>query len=122
MRYWKAVLNTINTIWNINLTRDPKLGLLGMLDEEQYTPHVHTAILRLLFLARKLIARKWLSPVPPTHAEWIREVNDTLVRENLTFQHRGAPQKCNSIWEPWLNTPGLAPLQLVQNRILGGMA
>lgn len=119
-RYWAEVISTINSIWNLRLTTDPKLCLLGWLDEEQYTPHTYIAILRTLFLARKLIARKWLSITAPTHTEWITSVNDSLIREQLTYKHRGSPQKFESIWEPWLDTPGLAPLRLVQNRILGG--
>lgn len=66
-RYWAEVISTINSIWNLRFTTDPKLCLLGWLDEEQYTPHTYIAILRTLFLARKLIARKWLSITAPTH-------------------------------------------------------
>ena len=78
------------------------------------------AILRAFFLARKLIARKWLSTIAPTHTEYIASVNDSLMREQLTYKHRGSPRKFENIWDPWLDIPGLVQLRLVHDRILGG--
>ena len=120
--YWAAVVATINSIWNLQLPIDPKLCLLGWLDEGRYGSHTSTAILRVLFLARKLIARKWLSVAAPTHIEWITSVNDSLVREQLAYKHRGSPGKFENIWDPWLGTQGLAPSRLVQSRIHGDRA
>lgn len=119
-RYWSEIISSINKIWNLTFVVDPKLCLLGWLDEELYTPHTYRAITRMLFIARKLIAKKWLSVTPPTHAEWVNTINETLLREKLTYQQRGSPAKFERIWDPWLEVPGLAPFQLVQNKILGG--
>lgn len=62
--YWTEV---INRIWNLTLKVDPKLCLLDWLDEELNTPHTYVAILWVLFIARKLIARKWLFASRPPH-------------------------------------------------------
>ena len=118
-RYWGAVVDTVNSIWNLQLPMDPKSCLLGCLDEERYMPDTYTAILRTLFLARKLIAKKWLSVTAPTYTEWIISVNDSLVREQLTYKHRGKMGKFENIWGPWLDTPGLATLRLTQDRNSG---
>lgn len=117
-RYWAEVVAAVNRIWNLSLKIDPKLCLLGWLDEELYTSHF--AITGVLFIARKLIAQKWLSNIPPLHKEWVAANNEVLLREELTYTHRGSPIKFERIWDTWLDIPGLAPLQLVQNRILGG--
>lgn len=118
MRYWLVVIGSINRIWNLTLAVGAKLCLLGWLDEELYTPH--TAILRVLFIAGKLIARKCLSALPPTYVEWVTGIYETLLREQLTYKHKGNLTKLENIWDAWLEDLGLAPLQLVQNRILGG--
>ena len=109
-------MDTINSIWHLQLPMDPKICLLGWLDGVGYSPDTLIAILRSLFLARKLIARKWLSAMAPTHTEWIVSVKESLVREQLTYKHRGNLGKFEKIWDPWLNTTGLAPLRPMQGR------
>lgn len=96
-RYWSKVINSINRIWKLTLMVDPKMCLLGWLDEELYTSYTYTAILRVLFIATKLIARKWLSVLPPTHAEWVNAINVTLLKEKLTYKYRGSTQKFENI-------------------------
>lgn len=44
---------------------DPLTCLLGSLNEELYFPPVYISLTRLLYLARKLIDRLWLSAQPP---------------------------------------------------------
>ena len=47
---------------------------------------------------------------------------DTNIRfglrlEKLIYQRRGARGKFDSMWAPWLNVPGLAPVDLVYDRL-----
>lgn len=51
------------------------------LDEEIFTPDIITPIIKLLFIACKTIALKWLCPGPPTHEEWRLQVNNALLKE-----------------------------------------
>lgn len=57
-RYLSGVISSIDRIWKLTFKVDPKLCLLWWLDEELYAPYTYTAILRVLFIARRLIARK----------------------------------------------------------------
>lgn len=115
--YWGDVTDTISSVFQIRVPLDPLICILGAIDEEIYPPPNNIAIIRLLYLARKLVARFWLSVNVPTKKQWIEQVNYILIREHLTYQHRNASRKFNSIWQPWLNSPGLAPPQLIMHRI-----
>lgn len=75
-------------------------------------------IIRLLYLARKLVAQYWMSPVVLTKKQCVNYVNSLLLREQLTFHHHNALHKFDLIWQNWLNTPGLAPQILVMDRLL----
>lgn len=62
--------------------------LLGAVDEELFTPPIMIAVLRLLYIARKQIARFWISPHSLSVNHWILHVNTNLIQEKLTYQYR----------------------------------
>lgn len=97
---------------------DPLVCILGTIKEEMYPAPFHITIIRLLYVARKQIARLWLSPHSLTVKQWINQVNSLLMREKLTYQHRRAHRKFYFVWQPWLDTPGLAPSQFILDRLL----
>lgn len=92
--------------------------LLGAVDEELFMPPTNLAGLRLLYIACKQIARLWLPSHVATTEQWIEQVNAIFIKEKLTYQHRKAANTFYKLWQPWLNTPGLAPSQLVRERLL----
>lgn len=102
------------------LPRDPVSCLFGVLEEESFTPHAHTMVLRLIYTARKLIARYWFAPRVPTRGQCIEQVNNMLIRKKLTYQQSNIFEEHFYMWQPWLDVPGLAPHQLVRDRILQG--
>lgn len=118
--YWKEVLDLISQVYMTAIPRDPVMCLLGALDEETLTPSAHTAILRLLYVARKLIAQLWIIPRVPTRGKWVDNINKLLIREKFTYQHRNIPRKFCSLWKSWLDVLGLAPHQLIKDRLLQG--
>lgn len=90
------------------------------MNEETLDPSAYTAILRLLYVARKLMAQLWIMSRVPTRVQRVEGVNKLLIREKLTYQHRNVPHKFYSMWQVWLDVPGLAPHQLIQDRLLKG--
>lgn len=72
---------------------------------------------RLMYLARKLIAKYWMAPAVPTGKQWISYVNSLLPRERLTYSRRREKGKFDSIWQSWLGDVDLAPHQLVVERL-----
>lgn len=119
-RYWKEVLDVISQVYTITVPRNPVVSLLSALDEETLTPSTHMAILRLLYVVRKLIEQFWIIPRVPTRRQWVERVNRLLIREKLTYQHRNAPLKFFAMWQAWLDVPGLALHQLIKDRLLQG--
>lgn len=89
--------------------------MLWDIDEERFSPETRIAVIRLFFIAHKIIAMEWLSPSPPTFENWQIQVSNTLLFEIQIYQYRGTPNKLSKLWEPWLMVPGLAPLSLVFN-------
>ena len=117
--YWAGVTDTLNTVFQVLIPLDPKQCLLNLLDELEWEPLTREAITRALFMARKLIMRHWISEEPPTVREWITALGSTLRMEKVIYQHRGCSGKFERLWDSWLGTPGLAPDDLVMDRILG---
>lgn len=111
-------MDVISSLHAIPAPMDPWMCILGAVDDSVYPPPVRAMITRLLYVARKQIARLWMSSRVPTVKQWIDQVNSLLIREKLTFQHRGAGRKFYSVWQAWLDSPGLAPAQLVLDRLL----
>ena len=70
-------------------------------------------------MARKLIMLHWISEMPPTVREWITALGNTLRMEKVIYQHRGCSRKFERLWDLWLGTPGLAPNDLIMDRLLG---
>lgn len=116
-RYWQYVLTTIAHVYQFPLPQDPVVCLLGALEIPSLSPGSHIAILRLIFIARKAIARLWITLRVPTGRQWVEQVNRLLIRE-LTYQHRNVLKKSYTMWQPWLDTTGLGPNQLVIDNLL----
>lgn len=54
-----------------------------------------------------------MSPTVPTRKQWVEYVNSLLFSEQLAYRHHNAMRTFYRIWQIWLDTPGLAPPQLV---------
>lgn len=101
--YWTEVLDVISQVFMFSIPQTPVVCLLGVLEEESLTPQAHTAVLRLLYIARKLIAQYWIVSRVPTRWQWVELVNKLLIREKLTYQHRNVSRKFYSMWQSWLD-------------------
>lgn len=66
-RYWTEVFDTISQVFMIS--RDPIICLFGALEEESLSPYAHTAVLHLLYTARKRITRYWIVSHVPTRQQ-----------------------------------------------------
>lgn len=118
LRHWQYVFNTISQVYQIPIPQDPVVCLLGALELPSLSPNSRVAITRLLYVAQKAIARLWITPRVPTGERWVELVNSLLIREKLTYQHRNVTKTFYSMWQPWLDTPGLGPVQVVKDRLL----
>lgn len=41
-------------------------------------------------------------------------MGNTLIFKRYVYQHRGCPGKFEKLWAPWLDTPGLGPMELLE--------
>ena len=112
-------MSTVNSTFGVALPQDPRACLLGALEEYEWEETDREAIHRVLFQARKLIMVHWRAEAPPTRAEWITNIGTMLRMEKLVYQHRGNAHKFERLWAKWLDVPGLAPVDLVMDRLLG---
>lgn len=87
--------------------------------------HVYWMISQLMIIQSKLllepcfrlIHRHWKAVDPPTVTEWIAQIRDTLRLEKFIFQHKGRSGKFDKLWAPWLDTPGLSPVDLALDKL-----
>lgn len=84
--YWHEVVSMIINVFRTGLPPGPGRCLLGILDESGIPSDYTVSITRSLLQACKLIAQKWISPFPPTVAEWKTQVRETLIKETYTTQ------------------------------------
>lgn len=75
----------------------PELGLLRLLDEEQWPRHTRMLLRDSLILARKQIAVKKMQPSPPSVWQWFCAVNQILPYMKVLCVHRGCQQKYNKV-------------------------
>lgn len=80
VRDWQEVIQTINDIFQVHLDFTPVTCILRCRTEELYSPTTYMALVRLLYLERKLIARYWLSSNIPTCQWWIQQVNNLFIK------------------------------------------
>lgn len=92
---------------------DPKHCLMGILEILPIEDIPKQAIAIALFQARKMILRHWKSMEHPTLQEWITQMRVTIRLQKLICQNRGKSSKFDKLWAPWLDIPGLAPVDLV---------
>ena len=116
--FWSGVVTLLNRVYLTNIPVDPKPCLLGIIDDMSLDDNSRQAILRALFQARRLILRHWKAVDPPTLKEWITQMGDTIRMERYVYQHRGCSRKFEQVWAPWLDSPGLSPVDLVMDRLL----
>lgn len=110
-------MSTINKAFHINVPVDPKLCILGILDMIQDVS-AREAAARALFQAHKLILVHWIFQTIPTLQMLVDQIGITLHYEKLIYLHRGNPFIFEKVWGGWLDTPGLAPVDLVLDGLL----
>lgn len=115
--YW-AVADTITRSFQVTIPIDSRPCILGILDDIPIKEKPKQAIARAFFQVGKHILRHWKAVEPPTLKEWISQMGDTLSLEKYIFQHIGCSHKFNDMWDSWLNSPGLSPVDLVLDRLL----
>lgn len=98
---WTQVVTFLHDNMGSPVALDPKQCLLGLFADttDKYTK---TFLHKMLFSARKVIARNWMRPLPPRFAEWKVEINNTLPYKKFIYANRGCPAKYNKIWDHWL--------------------
>lgn len=76
--YWAQIVKFIHDNMGSPLTLCPKQCLLGVFPDPESDKFHHIFLQETLFLARVLIAQKWLRAIPPTIKEWVALVNAVL--------------------------------------------
>lgn len=101
-RYWTEILKIINATFRVTLELEPRVCVLGHIEEEIGTIGTIPVIARCLYQARKSIAQSWQSMKPPTPEEWVMTINMLVWKEKVTFTRRGNYSKFVKLWKPWL--------------------
>lgn len=68
--FWKQIVDFLHDTMGPPLTLHPKPCLLGIFPDSELDTFMIIFLQETLFLARKVVARKWMTLAPPTLAEW----------------------------------------------------
>lgn len=104
-RYWTAIFQLVNGICSVQVPLDPKLAVLGIIPAEILAAEYKLLWTRALYIARKLILQKWLSPSPSTTSQGCEAVNTNLRKERTNIQAQagsvtsGCPQQNPTLFQ-----------------------
>lgn len=107
------------SVLGLDIPQDPRQCVLGILEHTVQDKYLREAAARDLFQARLLILRHWIAREPPTSRMWLEQLGNTLRMEKCIYQHRGSSTKFSRVWGVWLSSPGMAPTDLILDRLLG---
>lgn len=100
--HWSHIVKFIHDEMGSPLKLCPKQCLLGVFPDPDSDKSHKIFLQETMFIARLLIARKWLQATPPTFQEWILAVNNVLPYKKEIYTHRGCPAKYGNIFDMWL--------------------
>lgn len=96
-------METIKQTFGVALEVDPIVCILGYIGGGGIIRKRRIATIRCLFLARKLIVKRWTARSPPTHTEWLKEVDIAIKRGSAVYTKRRNNDGFKKIWGAWLN-------------------
>lgn len=70
-------------------------------------------------MSSKFIAEHWMDYQWPSVQKLINKVDWPISMEKGIYLKRELSSKYEKIWAKWMNTPGLAIVALIRNRLLG---
>lgn len=115
-RFWRGVLDVVHKVHPVRIGTDPRVCVLGILEDLDDDSPTSVSISRMLFQARKLIAQHWLRPTPPSTREYINRINNVRLEKGV-YTKRRATSRFETIWGPWLDTPNLPSQVLLRYRL-----
>lgn len=118
VRYWGDVISLINLVFSTTIDLDPMTCILGYVEDATVDSDEKLAIAQILYMARKIIAFHWLDSASPTKQELVNKVNWLLLLKRGIYLKRGSKKKFEKLWARWLDTPGLASVELTRSRLL----
>ena len=90
--------------FNYNVTVEPGLFLLNILNEDLLMPNMWTKLLfKLLLLARRCILFQWIKPRPPTVNQWHDEIFKVMPMERLSTILKDNEYYFDRLWQPFLD-------------------
>ena len=98
--FWKEVFETLNKIFDGNITMDPMVALLGLLPRGMEGRAKKYLLQILLATAIKCITVRWLKPDPPTHNMWTEKIKEIYQMEQITYSLRLQKHIFTKRWSP----------------------
>ncbi|CAJ0949822.1 unnamed protein product [Ranitomeya imitator] len=102
--FWVVVLNKVGLAYSCTVPRDPLVCVLGYVEEIITDKLYKMFIARLLFIARKLIAKFWIREEPPTRRDFMKQVDHIIALERSIYARRNKMDLFDRLWNPWLES------------------
>lgn len=73
-------MGIIDRVFGTSTELEAKYCLLGLAEGVGNPDNTQTTVLRCLYQARKLIALRWQSALPPSGSEWMNNMNTAILK------------------------------------------
>ena len=98
--FWNQIFKIYSDIYSKPLLPSPTVALLSILPGT-FKFQKHTLLRFCLSTSRQLISRHWRSPLPPSLAEWVTEMNGVMLMEELQAKALDSHAKFSFTWGLW---------------------
>lgn len=105
--YWTGVTGIIDQAFGAFTKLEAKHCLLGLVEGVGIPGGWQVAVMRCLFQARNLIARRWQSVLPLSSEEWLNSMNVIILKEKAVHIKQGALRKYEMFWKSWWEARGI---------------
>ena len=106
-RFWGKIENELAQILEREITLTPRLAILGITFDLGGARGDRILVGVATLLAKRDIAKRWMSPLPPTVKEWRTGMDWTAKMEERVYVARGCPKKHTRVWGKWWEFHGL---------------
>ena len=100
--FWRDVFNSLDSIFEEQIPRDPLVAILGAIPEKQMSRKKIYLLHILLAAAKKSITLNWLKIEPPTRNIWKAVVENIFLMEKITYKLRLQDEQFAERWLPWV--------------------
>lgn len=103
-KYWAFIFKTLSEILGADLRPCPLVAIFGVPESVTLNPIHRETIAFATLLARRRILLQWKSALPPSTAQWLKDLMYYLKLEKIRYTTRGSEVTFFKKWRPFIDS------------------